>query len=171
MIVDHGGLSALRHELAANTVALRFGTFDVLHPGHDDAIDFSASQADTLVVGIMHDSIVRSRKGPGRPVNSAIARADAVSKRPGVDCVFITPSRAVLLAHAVIRLRPDVYVEHEEFGPDPKKAAFLRLFGINYVIDHGQKENSTTAILAARQVEANTGACGIVGSARPSSSG
>jgi len=45
------------------------GTFDVLHPGHLDLLNYAKSLGDFLLVAIDSDQRVASKKGMDRPVN------------------------------------------------------------------------------------------------------
>lgn len=51
------------------------GTFDILHRGHIQLLEFAKSQGDFLTVAIDTDERVRQLKGPTRPINKVNDRA------------------------------------------------------------------------------------------------
>lgn len=62
------------------------GTFDVLHRGHFELLNF-ASRYGKLRVGIDYDNRVSELKGPTRPVNIWEDRVFVMSQIKGVDSV------------------------------------------------------------------------------------
>ena len=50
------------------------GTFDIIHRGHIEMLNFARQQGDWLTVAIDCDERVKSLKGPKRPINSEIDR-------------------------------------------------------------------------------------------------
>ena len=65
------------------------GTFDILHRGHLDLLEYARSQGDKVVVGIDSDDRVREKKGPTRPVNTAEDRAHMLQSLKFVDHVLL----------------------------------------------------------------------------------
>ena len=51
------------------------GTFDVLHRGHLDLLNYAKSLGEYVVVGIDSDERVRKMKGRTRPINNLMDRA------------------------------------------------------------------------------------------------
>ena len=51
------------------------GTFDILHTGHLELLNYAKSLGDYLMVAIDTDDRVKSLKGPKRPVNNLRERA------------------------------------------------------------------------------------------------
>ena len=49
------------------------GTFDILHRGHLELLEYAKSQGDVVVVAIDSDERVKEKKGPTRPINTAEA--------------------------------------------------------------------------------------------------
>jgi rfaE bifunctional protein nucleotidyltransferase chain/domain len=93
------------------------GVFDLLHPGHIKALEDARALGATLVVGINDDASARRLgKGPGRPVNTAEARARVIAALAAVDCVVLfaedTPEVTIQ------RLEPDVLVKGDDYSLD-----------------------------------------------------
>lgn len=65
------------------------GTFDILHIGHLELLQYAKSLGDTLSVGIDSDNRVRSLKGPNRPINNELERFAMLSQLKPVDSVSI----------------------------------------------------------------------------------
>lgn len=147
MIVECHDLSALRHDLKDASIALRFGTYDLLHAGHREGINFAATQADVLAIGIMPDSYVRRVKGPERPLRSQLQRVQSMDNAESVDYSFIAPASKLGAASILMALRPDVYVEGAEHVSAMKRG-FLAALGINYIVHNGDRSQSSSRMLA-----------------------
>jgi len=65
------------------------GTFDILHSGHLELLNFAKAQGDTLFVAIDSDDRVRKLKGDGRPINTARDRRKMLLNLKAVDEVEI----------------------------------------------------------------------------------
>lgn len=146
MIIGKNELPELRATTDA-TIALRLGSYDLLHSGHQNGISFAADQADITVVGVMPDDYLRRRKGPGRPINSEQVRVAAIDKADSVDYTFIATDEVLGLAGIMRKLHPDVYVEGHEHGHQALKAGFLGMLGIRYLVDHQPYYISTTSMI------------------------
>ena len=85
------------------------GTFDVLHPGHLDLLNYAKSLGDFLLVAIDSDSRVASKKGLDRPVNPQYNRMKLLQNLKAVDEVVIFDSD-VELTQTVKILRPDIMI-------------------------------------------------------------
>jgi rfaE bifunctional protein nucleotidyltransferase chain/domain len=115
------GEAELDTELAAAgrggaRVVLTNGCFDLLHPGHLAFLREARSLGDMLVVGVNSDDAARRLKGPGRPLEADVDRAELLAALQPVDLVVIYPElRAVEL---IGRVRPSVYVKGGDFSPD-----------------------------------------------------
>lgn len=148
MIIDQAELGSLRADSDAATVALRFGSYDLLHQGHQEGIDFAAAQADILVVGVMPDGYVEKKKGVGRPVNPEADRAAAIDEAVGVDYTFVAPGALLERSKIVRMLHPDVFVEHEQDKQSLLKRLYLEALGVEYKIDRQNRSCSTTEMIA-----------------------
>src|SRR5215510_13807512 len=74
---------------AGARIVLANGCFDVLHVGHVRYLAGARALGDVLVVGINSDEQVERLKGPGRPVLSAVERAELVASLESVTYVTI----------------------------------------------------------------------------------
>lgn len=149
MIIERDNLSTLRQDLGEASVALRLGSYDVLHTGHRKGLGRTAMLADILVVGVMPDEYVSRVKGPARPYNPAYRRIEAIDKAEEVDYSFIAPDNALGILRAIHALRPTVYAESEDHARyvRPLKAGVLRAMGIDFTVIERQEEESTTLMV------------------------
>ena len=85
------------------------GTFDILHPGHVQLLNYAKSLGDTLTVGIDSDRRVQKKKGPTRPVNSVGDRAYMLQNLKAVDCIVIFDSDEEL-ERCIKIVKPDIMV-------------------------------------------------------------
>lgn len=63
------------------------GTFDLLHPGHLQLLNFAKSHGDYVIVAIDTDDRVKEKKGPTRPVYNQDERAFFLRMLKPVDQV------------------------------------------------------------------------------------
>lgn len=94
-------------------VAFTNGCFDLLHPGHVSLLEFARKSADKLIVGLNSDLSVRQLKGPGRPVQSEVARATVLASLKSVDAVVIFGEDTPL--KLIETLQPDVLVKGADY--------------------------------------------------------
>ena len=85
------------------------GTFDVLHPGHVQILNYAKSFGDTLTVGIDSDRRVAEKKGPSRPIYNIKDRSFMLQNLKSVDYVVVFDSDEEL-EHCLKTIRPDIMV-------------------------------------------------------------
>ena len=85
------------------------GTFDVLHPGHIQLLNYAKSFGDTLTVGIDSDRRVAEKKGPSRPIYNIKDRSFMLQNLKSVDYVVVFDSDEEL-EHCLKTIRPDIMV-------------------------------------------------------------
>ena len=70
------------------------GTFDIIHLGHLELLNYAKSQGDYLLVAIDVDSRVTRLKGSSRPINTQIERKILLENLKAVDEVrFFTTDK------------------------------------------------------------------------------
>ena len=85
------------------------GTFDILHPGHVQLLNYAKSLGDTLTVGIDSDRRVKENKGYARPVYNVGDRAYMLQNLKAVDYVVIFDSDEEL-ERCIKTVKPDIMV-------------------------------------------------------------
>ncbi len=95
-------------------IAFTNGCFDLLHPGHVSLLQQARRTADRLIVGLNSDLSVRRIKGPGRPVQSEVARATVLASLKTVDAVAIFEADTPI--ELIEALQPDVLVKGADYS-------------------------------------------------------
>ncbi len=72
------------------------GTFDILHRGHIEMLNFAKSQGTYLLVCIDSDRQVRELKGESRPINQQEDRKFQLENLKCVDAVWLFDSQQEL---------------------------------------------------------------------------
>ncbi len=85
------------------------GTFDILHRGHIQLLNYAKSLGGTLTVGIDSDRRVREKKGYARPVYNVGDRAYMLQNLKAVDYVVIFDSDEEL-ERCIKTVKPDIMV-------------------------------------------------------------
>ena len=73
------------------------GTFDIIHPGHLELLNYAKSLGDFLIVAIDTDDRVKKLKGSSRPINSQKERKLLLENLKAVDEVRIFESNEELI--------------------------------------------------------------------------
>lgn len=94
------------------------GTFDILHTGHLELLNFAKSQGDYLFVAIDSDDRVRKLKGEGRPINTAWDRRKMLLNLKAVDEVEIFRSDDELRMW-IKQVRPDIMIVGSDWEGKP----------------------------------------------------
>ncbi|MGL4534224.1 MAG: D-glycero-beta-D-manno-heptose 1-phosphate adenylyltransferase [Fusobacteriaceae bacterium] len=91
------------------------GCFDILHVGHLAYMNEAKRQGDILIVGVNSDESVKRLKGPTRPINSELDRAEMLSGLKAVDFTIIFTEDTPM--EIIDELKPSIHVK----GGDYKK--------------------------------------------------
>ena len=94
------------------------GTFDIVHRGHIELLNYARSLGDYLLVAIDSDKRVRELKGSSRPVNSHQDRKLLLENLKSVDSVMIFDS-AQGLEHIIKVYEPDIMVKGSDYADKP----------------------------------------------------
>lgn len=138
-------------QAAGERVVFTNGVFDILHVGHTRYLREARMLGDRLVVGINADESVRRLKGPTRPINPELDRAEVLASLQCVDGVTIfaddTPIQLLTL------LKPDIHAKGGDYkSPDAlPETAVVRAYGGDVVILQLVDGKSTTNIVKKMQ--------------------
>jgi len=94
------------------------GTFDIVHVGHIQLLNYARSLGHHLLVAIDSDRRVRQLKGADRPVHNQMERKFLIENLRAVDsvCVFDTDAE---LEHIIILHEPDIMVKGSDYRNRP----------------------------------------------------
>lgn len=117
-LVRREDLEELGKKLRADgkTIVSTNGCFDILHVGHTRILKKSRALGDLLIVGLNSDASVARLKGPSRPINCDLDRAEVLCSLSAVDYVTIfsedTPVEFLKL------LKPNIHVKGADYKPE-----------------------------------------------------
>ncbi|MES2984615.1 MAG: D-glycero-beta-D-manno-heptose-7-phosphate kinase [Pseudomonadota bacterium] len=95
------------------TVGLTNGCFDIMHAGHISLLSDAKKQCDRLIVALNTDASVRGLKGPSRPVNAELDRAQVLAALGVVDAVVLFDEETPL---ALLKtLQPDILMKGADY--------------------------------------------------------
>jgi rfaE bifunctional protein nucleotidyltransferase chain/domain len=94
------------------------GTFDILHRGHIEMLEYAKSLGNELLVCIDTDNRVRQLKGSTRPINNQADRAFMLQSLKCVDTVWLFDNEAEL-EYILETYQPDVMVKGSDYEHKP----------------------------------------------------
>ncbi len=136
------------------------GCFDLLHLGHVRYLQEARALGDFLILGLNDDASVRLLKGAGRPLVSALERAEILAALSCIDYVtiFNEPTASSLL----YLLQPSIYVKGGDYAhahssePDtsrlPEAKVVQAYGGIVRLIPYLPHHSTTELIAAIKQL-------------------
>jgi rfaE bifunctional protein nucleotidyltransferase chain/domain len=149
-LVEAGELASLGAAYAAKgkKLVLTNGCFDLLHTGHIRYLEQARACGDALIVAVNSDASVRELKGPERPMNGELDRAEVLAALRCVDHVTIFTGKRV--TEVIRALRPAVYAKGGDYTPetlDAGERVALEEAGVDIRILELVPGRSTTGIL------------------------
>lgn len=89
------------------------GCFDIIHAGHVRYLSEARSLGDFLVVGLNSDASVKRLKGPERPINHELDRAEVLAGLWAVDAIVIFDEST---AESLVEyFKPQIYVKGGDY--------------------------------------------------------
>lgn len=98
------------------------GTFDILHRGHIELLNYAKSLGDKLLVAIDTDRRVKELKGETRPINNQEDRRFHLENLKAVDGVMFFDSKEELI-EIMKGWQPDIYVKGSDWKKDKPSTA------------------------------------------------
>lgn len=89
------------------------GVFDLIHPGHLKVLAGARGACDRLVVGLNSDASTRRLKGPSRPIQDEVARAEVLAALEATDLVVVFEEDTPL--ELIKRVKPHVIVKGGDY--------------------------------------------------------
>lgn len=141
---------ALRDGLkqCARRLVFTNGCFDLLHPGHVRYLAAARELGDHLLVAVNSDRSVGANKGPMRPVQPQLVRAEMLAALESVDTVIIFDEETPL--RVIEALRPDVLVKGGDWKEKDIVGADVVKSGGGSVTSIPFEEGFSTTSLIAR---------------------
>lgn len=134
IILDHKQLAeTLKRERAAGRIVFTNGCFDILHVGHVRYLQEARRQGERLLVALNTDASVRKLKGPTRPIQHEMDRAEIMAALECVDFVTLFDEETPL--QLIELLGPDVLVKGGDWTPD-------KIVGSTFVLSRGGEVKS-----------------------------
>lgn len=118
------------------------GTFDILHRGHIEMLEYAKSLGNYLLVAIDTDSRVQELKGPTRPINTQFDRQYLLKKLRAVDDVWFFNSDDEL-EYILETYKPDIMVK----GSDYKDKPILGSHFCKKIVFYEHTGHSTTRLI------------------------
>lgn len=137
---------------AQRRIVFTNGCFDLLHVGHVRLFSYikrECGDRSFVIVGVNSDDSVRAIKGPNRPINHEIDRAEIIAGLRAVDCVTVFRDKRVNVILDLIQ--PHVWAKGGDYTVDSLDAAERKAAKDNGTeilllpMTHGK---STTAIIS-----------------------
>jgi len=115
------------------------GTFDLLHVGHIELLEYAKSLGDQLLVCIDSDSRVKQLKGESRPINTQDDRIKMLNALRCVDMVQVFDTKEKLIEQIEL-YQPDIMVKGSDYNGRSVVGEAL----CKQVIYYDRTEHSTT---------------------------
>lgn len=113
-IISGRALGTFRKDHDKQRIVFTNGCFDILHVGHIRYLQEAAKLGDVLIIGLNSDNSVKRLKGPERPINSELERAEMLGALGFVDYVAIFEEDTPL--ELIKKIQPDVLVKGGDYS-------------------------------------------------------
>ena len=94
------------------------GTFDILHRGHLEMLEYAASIGDHLLVALDTDRRIQELKGTDRPINKQADRVYMMYRIKGITSVMLFDTDKEL-EHLIKLSKPDIMVKGSDWRGKP----------------------------------------------------
>lgn len=142
-------LSHLRESKAGSRIVFADGTFDLFHLGHVESFKNLGQYGDVVVVGVLSDEWVKTKKGDKRPVLSEEERIELVDSIRYVDYTVLAKDaetgRRIRISQILKQLRPDVFITIGESWKEREKE--INRLRIQLKVIPRTHESSTTRLI------------------------
>jgi D-beta-D-heptose 7-phosphate kinase/D-beta-D-heptose 1-phosphate adenosyltransferase len=99
--------------MAGLRIGFTNGCFDLLHPGHLKVLAEARAACDRLVVGLNSDASTKRLKGPARPVQDEMSRAQMLAALEAVDLVALFDEDTPI--ELIKKIKPHVLVKGGDY--------------------------------------------------------
>lgn len=113
-LISGNTIDFFRRNNADKKIVFTNGCFDIMHVGHIRYLQAAAKLGDVLIVGLNSDASIRRLKGPNRPVNSEMERAEIICALGFIDYVVIFSEDTPL--EIIKKIQPDVLVKGGDYS-------------------------------------------------------
>ena len=127
------------------------GTFDILHRGHLELLNYAKSFG-YVIVGIDTDECIKEKKGPSRPIHNQEERKFLLENLKSVDEVIFFSSEPEF-EELIKSLKPDIII----VGSDWKEKSTINSYydGELIFFDRMEEYSTTKTIARIRSVNLN----------------
>jgi rfaE bifunctional protein nucleotidyltransferase chain/domain len=155
-VVDRENFKKIREQNLDKKIVLCSGCYDILHSGHAVFFNDCKRYGDILVVSVGTDKVIKSYKGPDRPINNEQNRVHLVAALEDVDYAVLGDDTIDIdnidFYTAGKEIKPDVLVINSDSGGIDGKKKFCEENGIELIILEREvpeylEATSTTKIL------------------------
>lgn len=115
-IISGRTIEYFRRDHSKQKIVFTNGCFDILHIGHIRYLQEAAKLGDILIIGLNSDDSVRRLKGPERPINGEMERAEMLGALGFVDYVAVFEEDTPL--ELINTIQPDVLVKGGDYDPN-----------------------------------------------------
>lgn len=157
-LVSLGSARLARERWRAQGLDVGFtnGCFDLLHPGHIRLLTEGRALCDRLIVALNTDESVHRLKGPERPVQTELARAEVIGAVRSVDLVVLFDADTPL--NLIAELTPNVLIKGADYSIDSVIGADLvQGWGGRVELIPLVPDTSTTALIAQSSAQRRPG--------------